>query len=642
MNIRSRSSIDPVWKDTASWADFALPPDVSKEIRCKAYRNRELMERYFRGDPVHVICHEYKVWRSDLVALRDRCLAAHPDGNIWGFRACVPHIRVQSYCRKKRFGERLRPRSGYSGLMTSLMVRLPEMAALLAADYLRIAPFCSESRIRITDLHAKFIKMCRKSGISRSEYPFNTKHWGNRALAEWLYREVYVPNFSQAVSARSGEQAAGQMRTGTGHNRAPDIHVFGFRVIADAHKIDGIWTINIPHRCGGYFTITLPRIWIITLIEVATRAILGYYITLSEECSADDVLIAVRNAIVPSPVRQLSNPRLKYDSSGGMPLQAFPKIAYGVWSEILIDNSLAHLSPFVREKLRTTLGCSVNFGPAGMPERRAIKERFYLLLEESGTHRLPNTTGSNPQDPRRRGAEAAARRFELTLDDLYDLVALLLWNYHAMPTLGLAHRSPLQQLRHCLEEEKQVVRTVDPAALAKLDLLEMQVVVTVRGNAAKGRRPYVNFEGERYSNPVLAESVGLIGKKITLIVNRQDLRTIRAFLEDGSSIGILKALGPWANIPHDIWVRKFTNRRVGGRIIARANMQDPVADLVDDLADRAGNNKKAAKQLAKLTTATGSKPAGPKDSTTFPAISKPQPPKFLVSVAAIPRKSLVL
>ncbi len=646
MTIRSRSSIEPAVRDTSLWADFALPPDTSAEIRDKAYRNRQIVERYFRGDAVNVLCEEFDIFRSEIIKLRDRCLTAHPDGRIWGFRACVPQVRVNAYCRKKGFGSRARARGGYAGLMGQLMARFPEIAGAVSAAYLRLVPHCSESRIRIGDLHAKFIKLCRKAGIGRTEYPFNTKRWGDRALAGWLDREVYAPSFGAAVNARSGEQAAGQLRTGTGHPRPDPIMVALFRVIMDAHKIDGIWTIRIPHRNGGYFVVTLPRIWIITLIDVATRAILGYYLTLSEECSADDVLKACRNALVPAPVRQLKNPRLHYDPAGGMPMQTFPQLSYAGWSEVLIDNSLAHLSPFVRQKLRTTVGASVNFGPAGMPERRAIKERFYGLLEEGGFHRLPNTTGNSPQDPRRRDAEAAARRYELSWDDLQDLAAVLIWNHHGMPTHGLGHRTPMEQLRYCLEEARHVIRNLDQAEFAKLDLLQMQVQVVVRGDLAKGRRPYINFEGERYSNPVLADSAGLIGKKLTLVVDRDELRTVRAFLEDGSSIGILKALGPWANIPHDLWVRKFTNRRVGRRVIANATMSDPVSELLDGLADRAVESKQAAKQLAKVAATTGSKPRPPaRKSDSAPAVVAkplPPPPKFLFSAAVVSRKSLVL
>jgi hypothetical protein len=41
-----------------------------------------------------------------------------------------------------------------------------------------------------------------------------------------------------------------------------------------------------------------------------------------------------------------------------------------------------------------------------------------------------------------------------------------------------------------------------------------------------------NFEGERYSNQVLAGSPGLIGSQLTLILDLGELRTVRAFMND--------------------------------------------------------------------------------------------------------------
>jgi hypothetical protein len=65
----------------------------------------------------------------------------------------------------------------------------------------------------------------------------------------------------------------------------------------------------------------------------------------------------------------------------------------------------------------------------------------------------------------------------------------------------------------------------------------------VRDYLDQGQRPHVNFHGVRYTNTLLASTALYLGKKLRLYYNSQDLRTVRAFAEDGAEIGVLKAQG---------------------------------------------------------------------------------------------------
>src|SRR3546814_6172646 len=77
---------------------------------------------------------------------------------------------------------------------------------------------------------------------------------------------------------------------------------------------------------------------------------------------------------------------------------------------------------------------------------RPFIERFFGTLEESGFHRLPNTTGTGPGDIRRKDPEIAACKYFIQLEDLENLLDVLIANYNGTVHSSLAGRSPLEYL----------------------------------------------------------------------------------------------------------------------------------------------------------------------------------------------------
>ncbi|MFC7561489.1 Mu transposase C-terminal domain-containing protein [Paenibacillus farraposensis] len=62
---------------------------------------------------------------------------------------------------------------------------------------------------------------------------------------------------------------------------------------------------------------------------------------------------------------------------------------------------------------------------------------------------------------------------------------------------------------------------------------------TIRGSISSGKRPYIEYMGVEYRNELLVKSAHLIGTKVNVHINVDDLRTIRVFLPDGSEFGEL-------------------------------------------------------------------------------------------------------
>ncbi|KVV20058.1 hypothetical protein WK78_27535 [Burkholderia cepacia] len=75
----------------------------------------------------------------------------------------------------------------------------------------------------------------------------------------------------------------------------------------------------------------------------------------------------------------------------------------------------------------------------------------------------------------------------------------------------------------------------------------------------QGARPHINLHGLRYS----ACSAGLIDKELLVYLNADDLRSVRAFLLDGTELGVLDAQGAWRVVPHNLTLRQEIRKAQG-------------------------------------------------------------------------------
>ena len=149
---------------------------------------------------------------------------------------------------------------------------------------------------------------------------------------------------------------------------------------------------------------------------------------------------------------------------------------------LCIDNAKAHLAGNVLHKLVDTLGCSLNFGSVATPETRGIIERFFGTLETRGFHRLPGTTGSNIYDTKRKNPQEEAVRYNITFEQITELMEVLIAEYNNTPHSSLKNETPLECLTRKLqnpfcrptiasEELKNEIHAYGYEAFSKIDLL---------------------------------------------------------------------------------------------------------------------------------------------------------------------------
>lgn len=595
-----RDSLPPKIKDLSQWptVNVTLLADEDAHLverRILAVRN------YVAGCPVKVISKETAIPRQEIHRLMDRCLAEHPDGNIWGFRALVKGCHIKTYVRTAPInGSRPSQHGGAAGALSMLFDQYPWIREAVDALFLKKveAGVVHESRMPIKVIHKCFIDKCKETGLKAKDYPFNMNHRGKRALTSYL-RRLLIANLKTAVTARHGDDAA---RALASSDAGPDSIITRpyERVEFDGHRIDLFCTIDLPNPFGGIQRVTLNRLWLLVIIDVKTRAILGYSLVLNPEYNSEDVLRCVKHALTPWKPMTLTIPGLRYTPGSGLPSGVFTECEWALWDELWFDNAKANLADAVRMNLTRVIGCHINAGPVKTPQRRPFIERLFQTLEENGFHRLPSTTGSGPNDSRRDDPEATALRLNISYQHLVELVDVLIARYNAEPHSGLGNRSPLEMLEYLIVNQGYEIRTLPGHKRQDLALLNIRVMRCIRGDLKEGKCPYVEFEGVRYYNDLLRRSADLIGHKLSLLVDPDDLRCVTAYLEDGREFGVLTAHGLWGRTPHSLTVRKAINALRLRKLIFYTDSDDPIRVYMKYLNGQAPTNKRAAGQSAKL------------------------------------------
>lgn len=599
---------DPVHRGSIpeSLADLSLWPDVdvtalAGETRDTFRRRRKSVELFIEQPhvPLKAIQEKTGINPKCLYEYLQRCFTEHPDGRINGFRALIPH------CRSKHYERTASPNAtkGLTGAFGQLLRRFPDIKLELdrlidrgrkpAGDKRGKQEIRPNARI----VHQKLLTLLRSAGVTDDQYPFNVAHLGKRSL------EAYI----RVRMTRGFEEAAEFCGCTNVPENPPDALRFGplaavrpYELVeADAHKVDLKLTVEVPDPLGFSVFFEISRIWVIVLLEVVTRCALGYAISMREQYSASDVLEAIRNSVFSSKRRQLSVPGLKLGDNAGFPRDLFAECEYACWDRMRLDNHLGHRADTVVQALTETIGCRIEFGRPREPNDREFIEPFFRHLSRGFAHRLPGTTGASPDDVRRMlGDVGSSTRLLITTVELADLVEVVLANANSTESGGLGGRTPLEAMRHFLARPGTMIRGLRKRLKDHDHLLGELHTRTVRGSPVHGRRPHVNFLDVRYTNQVLANSVGLIGKKLRIYEVPSDIRFLYAYLPSGEELGPLIAARPWCLTPHSATTRREINRLVARGRLQYASNEDPVEVYLQYKRRAATGNKTAAQALS--------------------------------------------
>lgn len=516
--------------------------------------------------------------------IRNRCMHPHPDGLVYGWRALIPGLHISAYTRKKKVTADHNG-LGTAGALGNLLSLQPEFATQLDKQILRTCGDTALGQLRQPRhaLWSWFLKELRALGLeARNEWPFNVKNMGYSALLRYS-EKVLSGNPLKAARIVGGPQAEKKMASGTGINRP--VHNPFDRIEMDAHKLDGRFVVMIPQLDGGWSPRLIHRLWVIVLLDVASRAVIGYHLSLRLEVNKEDVIAAIKSALVLWARKDLSFSDQAYYEDAALPSGHHERYVGLCWNETSVDGALAETCKTVKSKLLDVVGSILLDPTVGFAQRRSKDDRpfiesFFKTLASRGLHRLSNTTGAKAQDKRGRDPEKVAVISEFQLEYAAELLDALIANYNATPHSGLGYRSPLQMLDFYSSIGNLPSRRADPNSVQ--GLLSVRKLCIVRGGYQQGRRPFVNFLGASYSNEELAQRHDLVGKQIWVINHLEDdARIALATTEDGVRLGVLRAHPPWHRTPHSLSIRSAINSMVRNRRFSLATGADAVTTFMD-------------------------------------------------------------
>lgn len=601
-------------RDTWPTVNISELPSDRLELFNQRY---QAINMYIDGEPIRDIEKSTDVPYKTLQQLMNKCIEPGRDGKIKGYPALIPFLARSPYKRTAAaVSESLSGQGGLSGVLSQVLNKYPRIEDYLSKLILKKNTperNVHEKSIRAIDLHQAFLKQLKKAGVKPDEWPFNTKHHGLRSIQKFM-NKVLDESFVRSVNVRGERAAIAHTAVGTGYEAFLNFEEPYDAVELDAYSINAFFVAEFETPEGTVTEIQLQRIWLIALIEVISQAILSYSIVYRGEVSADDVVGVIRKA-VNDPVREpLTIPGLIYPEDGGFPAEVIPQCKSAIWGCILLDGALAHLSQAVHIRARKALGFSINWGPVAHFERRPNIERFFSSVSTNVFMRLPSTTGSNPGKGRAADAEKQSLKYKIKASDIEQLFAVYVAQYNATPSEGSSYNSPLDVLLYYTQNKG------DHFLLRKLPIKPMGTILipllktcTVRGGRANGRRPYIQFEGVRYTSSVLAQSAGLVGQKLTIEIDESDLRVCKAYLQNGSEFGILQAGGRWNVTKHNLTTRKAINSLAYKKIITLLKNENPVQIYLDYLSTakksqaKANLSPKAATEAFRVATEAGVK-----------------------------------
>lgn len=545
--------------DVSTWPT----PDegaLSGDLRVLYFARKSAVTLFLQGFPAEHVKRITSLSAKQAYRLvRERCLEIHSDGQPYGWRGLIPYLRIHPYKRRTkiqidRFG------SGGAGAMETLLDTHPELRRALEKRITTIVSGKKLEEIKITaNRHCTwFLDELRRLGYEqRGEWPFNTASTAYYSVRRYVAK-VLSSNSKALAAAAGGPEKVRKLRTGDGTDRP--VTKFLQRVEMDAHKLDGRFCVSIPEVGGGTRERILHRLWVIVIIEVVSRVVLGYYFSLGKEVSADDVLRAIKRALTKWLPRTLSFSETPYQPGAGLLSSLGDDFVGLCWDETSVDGALAETCKRVEHALRDGVGSVLLTPNNSYSKRRSLDDRpfietFFRNLGGKGFQRLSNTTGAKASERKGRDPEAVAITSRFQYEYAEEILDALIANYNATPHNGIGKRAPLAYAKFLFEHSQEQLRYSDSGLVESL--LSVRKLCRVRGGAKVGRAVYVEFYYARYSNELLQNRQDLVDRFIWVIHHKEDDgRIALASTQEGIPLGVLRAAPPWHISPHSLRLRR--------------------------------------------------------------------------------------
>jgi len=590
-----RNKMPDLFRDTENWEHFdetLLPPVLQPRVK----ELKRAIQMYCAFAPMSDVLKVAKINRSGFMRIFVRCGIVKDNGKIVGWPALVKGVKVAPPVRRVPLDVKGDGRAGFGGMFAKLLRDFDKIETELIT-YLnaRGKSVLRENSVTFRPLHNKFLEICRKQGVGEEDYPLGTGSKGKKPLRKWFKNQYLAKYASRFAALEFGPDAGGLAAYGEGDGTAKRILLPYRRWMLDATIVDILARYEFPNAWGDWEELDLPRFIQLRIIDTGTGANLASRQVYAAQVSADDISLLIWDAV--------NGPRgvapvvegLQPEEGAGYPATVIPELRFACCDELELDNALAHLANQVQQIILGVMGARVVLGPPRTPHERAAQESKFGLQARRVLHQLPATTGSSPRDPKRKRA-AVPLEGRLHAAEVEHTLDVYVMNENALPTAASHNISSLTRLRRQIQAKVLVPKYLAPDK-RHAHFFAKAVPVFVKTDLRTGRRPFVNYLYAKYSGDVLGQRFDLVGKRLWLRADPDNVRTAMLFAEDGTLICPVQALGRWGTFDHDARIRRiFGVLKRKGEMGPRAD-DHPLAVIFQQLQPQAAGNRKAALQL---------------------------------------------
>ena len=295
---------------------------------------------------------------------------------------------------------------------------------------------------------------------------------------------------AELTAAREGAKASRQR-----HHPVPGSYQVerAYEVVQIDHTLVDVIVVDRVHREP------LQRPWLTLAIDVASRIVAGFYLTL-EPPSALSVALAIQHLVQP-----------KFDWLESLGIDAdWP--AEGLPETIHVDNAKEFRSKAMKRGAEEH-GISLQYRPIGAPHYGGHIERLIGTMM-GAVHLLPGSTFSSIKD---RGDYDSVAKSTMTLDELEHWLALEITRYHAERHRSLGIPPVAAWNEAYALRAAPLRRPYDPEGF-RIDFLPSTERMV--------RRDGIHLFGLRYWDDVLSLWAGRQGRQMRVSYDPRDLSTI--------------------------------------------------------------------------------------------------------------------
>jgi hypothetical protein len=496
---------------------------------------------YVQGKSIRVAAREHGVNRTTLTTDIAKAFTLAPNGQPYGYRACLPWGVRQSASVSACMPTRGRPHA----LQAMLQVH-PDIKELLG-DYKDPLP---PGRVP-----PSFMRLLRKIRGLLAErngqecWPLNQPDKGRRAFTRFVRAQRAAALIAGVPDATTLDQPQIKSLSQLFALQPYD------RLEFDAHSKDIEFTLELPNAKGELVKHKISKVWILVLIEVNSTAVLGWKVVFGQGYSALDVAQCVASSMRPWYPRTLVAPGMTYTPGATMPQNLELGCLTGCVTAM--DNAKAHKAKLPLEAWVDNYDGILHLGQAHVPEVRATIEQFFSRLAQGALRLLPGG-----YIPSRRLGEAAVPSSEwrsadhpLSFQVLEDLLDVIMTGHNVTPLPSRQDRSPIDILLAYPRSAHYWPSPPHSEEEAKALTTECRSV-RLRGSRRQDKPVHVRFLGVDYRHPALDKQWDLLGRNYRALIDQEDLRTLTLVDDSLNEIATLKASPPWHIHRHDITTRR--------------------------------------------------------------------------------------